>query len=74
MKTRVINHTKKRKATSNEIAKKLIIDRVVYLIIEEQLECEGLNEKEIQEIKKHYLKHSKAIMTKLNPNNDRISF
>ena len=68
------NNTKNRNATANEIAKKLIIDKLeIALYFQDNNEYEqNYNEEFIQEIYRHMNKHIESIVEKLNPNNNSI--
>tara|TARA_R100000664_G_scaffold10180_1_gene16874 strand:- start:7307 stop:7537 length:231 start_codon:yes stop_codon:yes gene_type:complete len=67
------NHTKRRKATPNEIAKKLIIDRIESMCaIHEQQGCEDLTDKQADDVGRHYTRHMLSIVRRLS-NGDLIS-
>tara|TARA_R110000796_G_scaffold133341_2_gene248925 strand:+ start:838 stop:1065 length:228 start_codon:yes stop_codon:yes gene_type:complete len=68
------NNTKNRNATANEIAKKLIIDKLeIALYFQDNNDYkENYSEEFIQEIYRHINKHIDSIAEKLNPNNNSI--
>tara|TARA_R110000803_G_C11791881_1_gene298153 strand:+ start:349 stop:576 length:228 start_codon:yes stop_codon:yes gene_type:complete len=68
------NNTKNRNATANEIAKKLIIDKLeIALYFQDNNDYkENYSEEFIQEIYRHMNKHIDSIAEKLNPNNNSI--
>jgi hypothetical protein len=64
---RYYNETKQRKATPNELAKKIILD-AIYTKISLNYESEfveGLTDKEMEEVLRHLLKHEQAIIKRI---------
>lgn len=70
----LFNITRNRKATKNEIAKKLILDQIQNIIVDEKMEAEGMSEKEVEELREHLAKHVSSITKKLNPNYETITY
>jgi len=70
---KILNKTKNRKATPNEIAKAIIIDKLqlCYFFGEMSKSLENLSEVEQNEVSRHLDKHIQAIEKKLNLS-DRI--
>tara|TARA_R110002096_G_C14239777_1_gene692688 strand:- start:163 stop:393 length:231 start_codon:yes stop_codon:yes gene_type:complete len=68
------NNTKNRNATANEIAKRLIIDKleIVGYFTENNEYGENYSEEFIQEIYRHIDKHCSSIRKNLNPNNSDV--
>jgi len=68
------NETKGRNATANEIAKKIIADKLEYAFyyLDNNQYEENYSEEFIQEINRHMEKHVISIEKKLNPNDDNI--
>jgi len=64
----IYNETKKRKATPNEIAKYLIMDKFDQLCdnLGEQFGTEHLNEDQLSEVMRHIEKHEMALIKKFN--------
>ena len=70
------NNTKNRNATANEIAKRLIIDKleIVGYFTDNNQYNENYSEEFINEIYRHIDKHCASIEKNLNPNNNDIDF
>jgi F0F1-type ATP synthase gamma subunit len=62
----LFNTEKNRKATANEVAKYLIYDRAVNVIIGEMWGTEEFTKEEVDEVVVHYEKHLKSLRKKLN--------
>ena len=71
---KLINNTKKRNATANEIAKAILIHKLetVFYYNDNSSYSENYSEEFNEEIIRHLEKHVDAIVKKLNPNNDNI--
>lgn len=70
MSHKIYNTAKNRKATLNEVAKHLIVDRLdAVCAIQECWGAEDLTDKEAEKVALFYEKHFKAIKKRLNPNN-----
>lgn len=65
---KILNNTKKRKATPNEIAKAIIIDNLEVLFYwkEKSKSLENLSDEMTAEVDRHLCKHYSAIKKKLN--------
>ncbi len=71
MKKHYYNNTKRRKATPNEIAKEVIMDRIEGICgIQEQWGCEDLTDKQASEVMRHYNKHLSSIVRRLSNGDD----
>ncbi len=70
----IYNTDKNRKATLNEIAKDLIIDKLGVLqeFLSEAWGCETMTDEEITEVYRHLDKHIESIRKRLNPNNTNL--
>jgi DNA-directed RNA polymerase specialized sigma subunit len=68
------NNTKNRNATANEIAKRLIIDKleIVGYFTDNNEYQETYSEEFIEEIYRHINKHCASIKKNLNPNDNNI--
>ncbi len=68
------NKTKNRNATANEIAKKIIVDKLEAIFYYQDNEdyVKNYSEDFNNEILRHLEKHFYSITKKLNPKNDRI--
>jgi len=62
---KLYNIYKNRKATANEVAKMLILDKLESVIVNESFGCDDLNEDEVLEVMKFYNKHVDAIQKRL---------
>jgi hypothetical protein len=68
------NHTKKRQATANEIAKAIMIDKLenFFYFADNDEYQDNYDDEFIQEIYRHMSKHVRGFEKRLNPNNDNI--
>ena len=68
------NHTKRRQATANEIAKAIMIDKLetFFYFTDNDDYQDNYDEEFVQEIFRHMIKHVNAIEKRLNPQNDNI--
>lgn len=65
---KILNNTKNRKATPNEIAKAIIIDNfeAMFVYKEKSEKLEDLNDEMKSEVDRHLYKHYNAMMKKLS--------
>jgi hypothetical protein len=71
---KLINHTKKRQATANEIAKAIIIDKLenFFYFTDNDEYQDNYDDEFMREIFRHMSKHVRGFEKRLNPNNDNV--
>jgi hypothetical protein len=72
--TTIYNTAKNRKATANEIAKYIMIDKLESIIVNECWGCENINDDELEQILYHFNKHLNSLEHRFNVRDIEVKF